>query len=273
MRRSFAATVLSAAALVLLTAAPASAHSELESSTPEAEAQVATAASVRLEFDEPVQLAGTGLQVRDEDGELVASTTSTQRGTEAAVDLPDDLAKGVYTVGWVVRSGDVDIVSGSYQFTLTAGEADSGGTSCWVLAAGAVIVLGGVGLVLAARRRSRTGAVVAGMVLVAAALLLVSRTDRSDAWEVDVEADPAEVGLNTVTVTVPDERPADQVDVRLVLDRTHTVVDVPVTATGKGVYSARSVVLPLAGDWRAAVALRTGDRQTLYAGALEVADR
>ena len=270
--RGLAAGLLSTV-LVLLTAAPAAAHTDLEDSTPGAEAQVATAKSVRLVFDEPAQLAGTGLQVRDPHGELVASRVSSPMGAQIDLGLPGDLAKGVYTVGWVVRSEDSDIVSGSYQFTVTAGAQDGSGTSPTVLVVGAVLVVAAAGVLVGLRRRSRVAALAGVLVLIAGGLFLVAHGSRSDAWDVEVEADPAEVGPNTVTVTVPDDGPADQIDVRVVLDRTHTVVDVPVVAAGDGTYRARDVNLPLAGDWRASVVVRRGDQQQLLGGTFAVAER
>jgi len=271
LRRAAAATALSAA-VVLVTASPAFAHADLEESTPVPEARVATARHVRLAFDEPVQPAGTGVQVRDGDGDLVASLPSAPRRTDLDVSLPDHLGAGVYTVGWVVLSGDTDIVSGSYQFTVTSGSAGSS-TSPWVAGSVAVAALAAAAAVVALRRRSRVGAVAALLVLAGSGLLLVSRLGGSSGPRADVSADPAAVGLNTVTLTLADTAPADQVDVRLVLDRTHTVVDVPVTAAGNGVYRARDVVLPLSGDWRAAVAVRRGARQQLLDGAFAVDPR
>src|SRR5689334_25269576 len=93
------------------------------------------------------------------------------------VALPSGLAKGVYTVGWVIRSNDTDIVSGSYQFTLTAGEADDGATSTWLLVARAVMVLALVGILLSLRRRSRVGVIIGVLLRVAGGLITVSLAD------------------------------------------------------------------------------------------------
>ena len=94
MRRLLAAAAL-VAALLLLGAAPASAHAVLEASTPGDGARLDTPPeSVRLEFNEPVSADLGGLRVFSADGDRVdvgdtrAPGRETDRGADEAG--PDD---------------------------------------------------------------------------------------------------------------------------------------------------------------------------------------
>jgi hypothetical protein len=210
--------------------------------------------------------------VRDIDGHLVASQPRSVLRSSIDVPLPRHLAKGVYTVGWVIRSRDSDVTAGTYQFTLTAGDSSSG-TSRWVLAAGALLLVSLVVILVAARRGSRPLAVAAGILVAASALLLVARLARSSASStVDVTAERTGPGVAAVTVMLPNDDPVNDIDVRVVLDAAQLAVHVPVVAAGDGVYRARDVQLP-AGEWRAAVSVLHGDRQQLLNDTFTIADR
>jgi copper transport protein len=106
MRRLLAAATL-VAAIILLGAAPASAHAVLEASTPGDGARLDTAPdSVRLEFNEPVSAELGGLRVFSAEGDR------------------DDLADGAYVATYRVVSEDGHPVQGGLVFSVGDAEAD-----------------------------------------------------------------------------------------------------------------------------------------------------
>ncbi|MBC2933828.1 copper resistance protein CopC [Nocardioides sp. zg-1228] len=114
--------VLVALALVVLGAAPASAHAELVDSDPAEGAVVETAPEVvTLTFNEPVRLTAQEIAVYDAAGEPVEATAGAS-GTEVTVELPGaaDLADGSYVVSWNVLSGDGHPVAGALTFSVGA---------------------------------------------------------------------------------------------------------------------------------------------------------
>ncbi|GAA5115135.1 copper resistance protein CopC [Alloalcanivorax gelatiniphagus] len=116
------AVALVALALVLLGAAPASAHAELLETDPAEGAVVETAPeSVTLTFNEPVRLTAQVLAVYDATGEEVASSAGAN-GPEVTVELPGaaELADGTYVVSWNVLSGDGHPISGALTFSVGA---------------------------------------------------------------------------------------------------------------------------------------------------------
>ncbi|MEV6447428.1 copper resistance CopC family protein [Amycolatopsis sp. NPDC051716] len=106
---------------VLMTAGPASAHTELESSSPAEGASLAAAPSkIELTFEEPVTLQADPISVTGPDG------TKWTVGTPAVVDAvitapvtPSGPA-GAYTLTYKVVSDDGDKVTAAVHFTLTA---------------------------------------------------------------------------------------------------------------------------------------------------------
>lgn len=116
------AAALVALALVVLGAAPASAHAELIDSDPAEGAVVETAPeTVTLTFNEPVRLTSQEIAVYDASGDEVASASGAN-GTEVTVDLMGaaDLAEGTYVVSWNVLSGDGHPISGALTFSVGA---------------------------------------------------------------------------------------------------------------------------------------------------------
>ncbi|HEX5918046.1 MAG TPA: copper resistance protein CopC [Nocardioides sp.] len=117
-----AAAALVALALVVLGAAPASAHAELIETDPAEGAVVETAPdTVTLTFNEPVRLTSQEIAVYDATGEQVAATSGAN-GTEVTVGLSGaaDLADGTYFVSWNVLSGDGHPISGALTFSVGA---------------------------------------------------------------------------------------------------------------------------------------------------------
>jgi copper transport protein len=122
-----AAAALVALVLVVLGAAPASAHAELIGSDPAEGAVVETAPdTVTLTFNEPVRLTSQEIAVYDSAGEQVEATSGAN-GTEVTVGLSGagDLADGTYVVSWNVLSGDGHPISGALTFSVGAPSAST----------------------------------------------------------------------------------------------------------------------------------------------------
>ena len=118
------ATVLVGFTLALLgmvvSAAPASAHSVLVGSTPEQGAEVGTApAAVSLTFSEGVGLSRQSVKVLDARGHRVDVGKPHHvagQASSVAVDLKPGLSNGSYVVSWRVVSSDSHPVEGTFSF-------------------------------------------------------------------------------------------------------------------------------------------------------------
>jgi copper transport protein len=117
-------SLLLALAAVLATASPASAHAELESSTPVAGSVVAEPpGEISLTFDDPIVLDGSTLRVFDDRGgplDVGPLTAASTDGRRISVSVPSALASGTYTVDWAVASEDTHPVTGSFTFSVLA---------------------------------------------------------------------------------------------------------------------------------------------------------
>lgn len=129
--RTLLAGAAVAAAAVLFVAAPASAHDELVSSDPAANAELATApeqltltfSNNLLSIDEASS--GTAITVTDESGtDWVDGTLAVQADTVTAP-LASDMPGGDYHVTWQVVSSDGHPTSGEYDFTVSAAAEES----------------------------------------------------------------------------------------------------------------------------------------------------
>jgi copper transport protein len=128
-RRAVAVLLMAGAALFVGVPA-ASAHAQLEASTP-ASGEVLPVAprQVTLVFGEPVEAAAKSIEVFDDHfrrlstGPVVASGAD---GGRLSASLPPGLAKGTYTVSWQVSSADTHPVSGSFRFSVGAPSAVTG---------------------------------------------------------------------------------------------------------------------------------------------------
>lgn len=130
--------VLAVAALgVLVTAAPASAHAELESTDPGQSAVLATSPrQVVLHFGEPVEIEFGSLRVFTAAGRRVDEGGAHHPAGEAsavAVGLPAHLPVGTYVVAWRVVSDDSHPVHGGFVFSV--GTAAGAGRAVSVAAA------------------------------------------------------------------------------------------------------------------------------------------
>ena len=189
-RRSAVAVLGLLLAIVLLGAAPASAHSTLVSTDPAQGSQVPVSpAAVTLTFSESVGIAQDSVQVLDPNGVRVDTGAARHRGSDAStvvVDLKPGLAKASYAVLWHVASADTHPVSGSFSFGVgvpagTVRSAPAGDAAVravhWALGAlwylGAAVLIGTAAFVAllwpggrdrpAVRRLLWTGVAVAGL--------------------------------------------------------------------------------------------------------------
>ncbi|MFD4510291.1 copper resistance protein CopC [Streptomyces sp. NPDC058457] len=115
-------TLLTLASLVLAvlmgTAAPASAHATLLFTGPAADGTVpASPASLVLVFDQPVSVSGTSA-VRLTPAATLGKPTRSQGGRTLTFPLRGKPAEGVHTVDWTVTAQDGDIMTGSYRFAI-----------------------------------------------------------------------------------------------------------------------------------------------------------
>ena len=113
-----AAATAAGAALLLATAAPASAHNQLESTLPADGAGLdAPPASVVLTFDQPVLALGTQVVVLGPDGAVVSAGEPRLVDDDVTQDLAGALPAGGYRVEWRATSADGHPVSGELGFT------------------------------------------------------------------------------------------------------------------------------------------------------------
>ena len=174
LMRRVVALVLAVGAALLLGAAPAWAHSQLDASNPADGASVATSPpAVSLTFNEDVQAGFTVITLIGPDGKDYHSGDVTETDQTVTVNALPLGPAGVYQIGYRVVSADGHPVSGKTSFTLTAagpGSADAQvpaataapnavpsaappepeGTPVWPWIVGAVVLVG-AGVVLALR--------------------------------------------------------------------------------------------------------------------------
>jgi copper resistance protein C len=168
--RKLAGLVAVIGAVLLWSAAPASAHNSLIGSTPKDGSQVdAGPATIELKFDQPVQM-GQGLNAIA----VIGPNNDHWEGGQASVTSNVVTAPvrplgpaGNYKIGYKILSADGHPVSGELTFTLTkagtgtpapadqqadvsTGSESDGGIPVWVWIVGAGVLLA-AGLVLALR--------------------------------------------------------------------------------------------------------------------------
>jgi len=169
--RTLVLLLLAAAGLLLVTAAPASAHAALTGSDPQQGVVVDKAPTqVSLTFSERVSTSADSLRVLDPKGKPVQNgKPSNVSGTTYAVQLHSGLPDGTYTVTYQVVSADSHPVSGAYTFSVGAPSSTSvsvsdgtagGGVVGWLYGfgrymsyAGFIVLAGGAAFVLACWQR------------------------------------------------------------------------------------------------------------------------
>lgn len=191
-----ALSVLTAAAVLLIGAAPAFAHTRLESSDPAEGASLsAVPAQVTLTFAEAVTLPEAPISVTGPDGASWTVGAATIAGAVVAAPVEASGPAGQYTLRYTVIADDGDQVEGAVRFTLTTAAtpttpaaetaeaqaeaapvtaapaaaaaptvvatpveaAGSSGTSVWVWVAVAVVVIGVLAGLAFARSRRGSG--------------------------------------------------------------------------------------------------------------------
>jgi copper transport protein len=117
-RTALLAVLVIVAALVLGSAAPASAHATLISSDPAEGAVVAAAPEqIRFVFDETVVGVPNAVHVFDAEGGQVAASSAVS-GRELTATLTDPVGAGTLVVAWRVLSVDGHPISGSLTFSV-----------------------------------------------------------------------------------------------------------------------------------------------------------
>jgi len=124
-RRAFGAVLAALIGLVVL-AGPASAHTELESSSP-AEGATLTAAptEVRLTFGEAVTLPPEAVKVTGRDGAAWQIGTPSVAGAVVTVPVTPAGPAQAYTLTWKAIADDGDNLTGTVHFTLAAAATSS----------------------------------------------------------------------------------------------------------------------------------------------------
>lgn len=110
---------LAASAVVLMSAAPASAHARLVSATPAEKSTVVASRVVTLTFSDRVAPAFSGFDVVDASGAKTAVRAQvSQDGKTITGALARPLAAGRYVVNWRIASTDGHRMTGSYDFVV-----------------------------------------------------------------------------------------------------------------------------------------------------------
>jgi copper transport protein len=180
--------VVAAVGWTVITAAPAAAHATLVSTSPVRDEVVTTAPTeVVLRFDEPVTTGLGGVRVIGPDGRRADQGSLSSTGGDQVLRRPvAAVGRGTYTVAFRVQSADGHTVEGSFVYhvgertgaavveTGTAAGVDVVGVvGRWLAAAGTVVVLGALGLVLLERR---SVAPLTGLVALAGVAVAVGST-------------------------------------------------------------------------------------------------
>ena len=115
--RVLAVVGLAVVALLVLGAAPASAHAELVSTSPHDGARLDTAPhAVTLVFTEDVELIDGGMHLLDRAGRTVPEGTPRVSGHTVVWPMSKTLPRGTYLVNWRVVSADGHPVAGAFSF-------------------------------------------------------------------------------------------------------------------------------------------------------------
>jgi copper transport protein len=155
----------------------ASAHATLEASLPAANSVLDEAPKqIILDFDEPVVVALSSVEVFDSDRRPVAVDQPASPGDESIVvaDIAIDLGAGAYAVRWRVSSADGHVVDGAFSFQVgTSASAEASASLLGALAQGAGSDRLVAGLLVAARGVSMLA------VILACGVALLGLGDRS----------------------------------------------------------------------------------------------
>lgn len=116
--------VLASLLLIWASAPSAQAHTELESTSPVADAQIAAPRPIKLTFNEAPILEGSSIILADGEGTQYAAEPLTLEGNTLVGDWPNDLPVGYTMVYWRAVSDDGHVVTGDYSFYYSAAAAE-----------------------------------------------------------------------------------------------------------------------------------------------------
>jgi copper transport protein len=165
-----------AAGLTTAFASPASAHAELEQSTPASNATLTTAPTqIDLSFGEGVELKLSSIAVLDHAGKHV-ETGSLQHlngnGKSLSIKL-SGIVSGQYTVNWHNVSVDSHPESGSFTFTVAIPESASATSTSTTAAVTATTVATLETPASSGNSSSNVGIIVGALILIALLLLVI----------------------------------------------------------------------------------------------------
>jgi len=121
MTRRSLAVLAALVTLLFLVASPASAHTELTSSTPANGAVVnGPPSTISLTFSEPPLAEGLAVQVAALDGPQVEVGKPTLKGSTVTVTWPATANSGEYSISYRVVADDGHPVTGQIAFSITA---------------------------------------------------------------------------------------------------------------------------------------------------------
>lgn len=105
-------------ALTLSVVAPASAHTDLVSSSPAAGDTVTVALpAIELEFSEPPLLEGSAIVIANEDGSPASTSEATLSGSTLSITWPADVKPGKVLVTWRIAADDGHVLTDEFTFT------------------------------------------------------------------------------------------------------------------------------------------------------------
>ena len=116
--------VLASLLLIWASAPSAQAHTELESTSPAADSQIAAPRPIELTFNEAPILEGSSIILADANGTQYSAEPLALKGSTLIGDWPADLPVGYTKVYWRAVSDDGHVVTGDYNFYYSAAAAE-----------------------------------------------------------------------------------------------------------------------------------------------------
>jgi methionine-rich copper-binding protein CopC len=114
-------SILLAGLGILAPMSPASAHTDLVSTSPAADSDVLAAQdTISLTFSEPPLVDGAAIVVMNSSGDILDSPAPALDGASLSIPWPADLSTGKVTVQWRATAQDGHVESGEFVFNYTA---------------------------------------------------------------------------------------------------------------------------------------------------------
>lgn len=106
---------------ILAPISPASAHTDLVSTSPAADSDVLAAQdTISLTFSEPPLVDGAAIVVMNSSGDILDSPAPSLDGASLSIPWPADLITGKTTIQWRATAQDGHVESGEFVFNYTA---------------------------------------------------------------------------------------------------------------------------------------------------------